>query len=375
MRVATTTTGRVLVEERDRAVLHLACRVRLGRDVRDLLELERALERDRQADMTAEIEEERRAVVPLRDLLDRVVAVEEVLDLLRQRVERVEDERQLFGRQRLAHLGELERDEEEQRDLRGERLRRSHRHLDAAPRVEHRVDLTRDLRAHHVRDRDRVRTHGARELHRLDRVAGLARLRDADHERGLVEHRVAVDPLGGDVVLDRDARPLLDRVARGDTGVIRGAGGEDDDAAQPTELVVVHPETLELEAAVADAVTDRVGDGLRLLVDLLEHEGLVAHLLRALVVPVELDDLSLDGLTACAALKNEAPDGSTSTMSPSSGNCTLPGVAQERGGIRGEERLVLGEADHHRAAEPGADELPGMLLVDDGEGEVPSSWP
>ena len=50
-------------------------------------------------------------------------------------------------------------------------------------RVEHGVDLARDLRAHHVRDRDRVRAHLPRELHRLDRVARLARLGDADHER------------------------------------------------------------------------------------------------------------------------------------------------------------------------------------------------
>ena len=47
--VATTTTGVSLGQQRDRAVLHLAGRVRVGRDVGDLLELERALERDRQA--------------------------------------------------------------------------------------------------------------------------------------------------------------------------------------------------------------------------------------------------------------------------------------------------------------------------------------
>ena len=69
--------GRPLLEQRDRAVLHLAGRVGLGRDVRDLLQLQRALERDRQADVAAEEEEERLLVEALRDLVDRVVAVEE----------------------------------------------------------------------------------------------------------------------------------------------------------------------------------------------------------------------------------------------------------------------------------------------------------
>ena len=49
---------RRLVEQRDRPVLHLAGRVGVGRDVGDLLQLQRALERDRQADVAAEVEEE-----------------------------------------------------------------------------------------------------------------------------------------------------------------------------------------------------------------------------------------------------------------------------------------------------------------------------
>ena len=78
----------------------------------------------------------------------------------------------------------------------------------------------------------------ARELHRCDRVARLARLRDADHERVLADDGVAVDPLARDVGLDRDARPLLDHVPPDDAGVVRGPAGDDDDAAQVVQLVV-----------------------------------------------------------------------------------------------------------------------------------------
>ena len=49
---------RGLVEQRDRAVLHLAGGVGVGGDVGDLLELQRALERHGQADVAADVEEE-----------------------------------------------------------------------------------------------------------------------------------------------------------------------------------------------------------------------------------------------------------------------------------------------------------------------------
>ena len=165
---------RPFLEQCDRAVLHLTRRVPLGRDVRDLFQLQGTFERDRQPDVPAEVEEERFVVEALRDVLDRVVGVEEALHLRRQVVQLVEDELDFFFRERVAALGELQADQEEQCDLRGEGLGGCDSDLEAGARVEHGIDLTRDLRAHHVRDRNRARTLFARELHRLDRVARLA---------------------------------------------------------------------------------------------------------------------------------------------------------------------------------------------------------
>ena len=99
------------------------------------------------------------------------------------------------------------------------------------------------------------------------------------------------------------ARPLLDHVAADDARVVGRAAGEQHDAAQVPQLLVVHAEPLEHEPAVADAVADRLGDGVGLLEDLLQHERLVAALLGALVVPVELDRLVLDG--ACRRARSE----------------------------------------------------------------------
>ena len=64
------TVGQVLADERDGAVLHLGGGVALGVDVGDLLELERALERDGEEREAAEEEEVLMARVAFGDLLD-----------------------------------------------------------------------------------------------------------------------------------------------------------------------------------------------------------------------------------------------------------------------------------------------------------------
>ena len=264
---------------------------------------------------------------------------------------------------RLPHLRELERDEEEQADLGREGLRGRDADLQPGARVEDRVDLARDLRAHHVRDRDGARAHLAGELHRGDRVARLARLRDPDHERAPVEHGIAVDPLRRDVVLDGYARPLLDRVAARDGSVVRRAGGEDHDAAQHPQRGVVDAEPVELEPAVAHAIADRLGDGFGLLVDLLQHERLEARLLGALVVPVELDELALDRAAVLGPQERGAVARDRDEVAVL-GEVHLARLAQERGRVRGEERLAAADADHERALMPRADEEPGMVAVD-----------
>ncbi len=141
---------------------------------------------------------------------------------------------------------------------------------------------------------ERVGARLPRETHRGQRVGGLARLRDADDERVPREDGVAVAPLARDVVLDGDARPFLDRVPRDDARVVRGAAGDDDDAPEVADLLVVEAEPVELEPPVADPVADRLLDRVRLLVDLLEHERLEAALLGRLVVPVDLVDGPVD---------------------------------------------------------------------------------
>ena len=208
-----------------------------------------------------------------------------------------------------------------------------------------------------------------RELHRLDRVAGLTRLRDADHERVRPDHRVAVDPLARDVRLDRQAAPLLDHVPADDAGVVGGAAGDDDDPAQRAQLVLVHPEAVLDEGSVPDAVADRDLEALGLLVDLLEHERLEALALGDLLVPVDPDLLELDraavlGADHAHAARRDLDDLAVVRVRHAAR------LGEERGQVRCEEVLAVAEADHHRRLAADADEPVGLVVVDHDEGEV-----
>src|SRR5664279_721934 len=199
----------------------------------------------------------------------------------------------------------------------------------------------------------------AREPHRVDRVARLTRLRDSDHERVLGEHRVAVDPLARDVGLDGHPRPLFDDVATDDAGVVRGARGDDHDAPQVAHLHLRQAERLEHQLVAADAISDRLAHRLRLLVDLLQHEGLVAALFGFFVVPVELFHL---GMLDLDAVLDEA-DGGRRDLDDIAvvGERSAARLAQERGDVRREEVLALAETHDERRLAPDTDEQIGIV--------------
>ena len=64
------------------------------------------------------------------DLLDRMVTVEEGLHLLRRRVELVDDELDLLLGDRPLHLGELQCEQVDERNLGGKRLGGGDAHLE-----------------------------------------------------------------------------------------------------------------------------------------------------------------------------------------------------------------------------------------------------
>ena len=135
------------------------------------------------------------------------------------------------------------------------------------------------------------------------------------------------------------------------------------------ELVLVHPEPVLDEDAVADAVADRDLEALGLLVDLLQHEGLVAVALGELLVPVDADLLELD---RAAVLGADHADSARRHLDDLAviGVGDAARLRQERGQVRGQEVLAVAETDHHRRLAADADEPVGLVVVDDHEREM-----
>ncbi len=187
------------------------------------------------------------------------------------------------------------------------------------------------------------------------------------------QYGIPVAPLARDVVLDGDACPFLDRVARDHARVVRGAAGDDDDAPEVPDLLIVEAEAVELKPPVPDAVADRLFDCVRLLVDLLQHERLEPALLRRFLVPVDLlhrtlHERSVSGREGRAV----GSDGDDLVVLD---ELHLPRVAEEGRGHRGEEHLAVAHANEERALVTSPDEQPLMRTVCDDEGEVAFELP
>ena len=149
--------------------------------------------------------------------------------------------------------------------------------------------------------------------------------------------------------------------------MVRGAAGDDHDPAQVADLELAQGERVE-QPVPADAVADRLGHGLRLLPDLLEHEGLVAALLGALVVPVDLLRLGCVDLRAVGeaadALGSHLDHLAVAWMEDD------PGLAEKRRDRGGEEVLAVAEPDDERRLVPDAGEQVRLVVVDRHDREV-----
>ncbi len=210
------------------------------------------------------------------------------LDLRRQLAHPRQHLGDLLREHRAADLREVHREDVLRHHLGRERLGRRHADLRTGVHVDHAVGLARERRADGVRHGEQAGTLATRVPGSLERVDRLAGLRDGERERVGPEDRIPVAELARDVDLDRQAGPVLDRVLRDETRVVRGAAGDDEDLVDLAQDVVGDAEVVEGELSVlVDAPDQRVPDRARLLVDLLQHEGVEAALLRSRDVPVD----------------------------------------------------------------------------------------
>ncbi|MDR8823023.1 hypothetical protein FEQ05_06775 [Burkholderia pseudomultivorans] len=128
-------------------------------------------------------------------------------------------------------------------------------------------------------------------LERRERVGGLARLRNHQHELARVRHRFAVAVFARDLDLGRDLRDRFEPVLRGQARVVAGAAREDQQAVDVRERG--GRGVAEQRRVERFGVRHRIADRARLLEDLLLHEVAIGAELDRAAVCADHADLAL----------------------------------------------------------------------------------
>ena len=357
-----------LDNQSERAMLELAGSIRLGMDIGNLLELQRTFERDIVVERTADVEDIFIEAILLCKRLDRLDIRKRLADLRRDFLELGHEFCDTLFWQRAQNLCHVEREHEEQDELRRVGFRRGDSDFRAGPGIEHLIRFTRDGRADDVRQCERLGAAALRLFERGQRIARLAGLGDDNQHRLFIDDRVAIAELGRDVHFDRDARELFDVVFAHEAGMVRRAAGNDIDFVEVVEIVgrpleLVHDDAL---AVFGDALAHRIANCLRLLVDFLEHEVLETALFGCLGIPVDLEDLLRHEL-ALAVRDDDGilfHDGHLAIVE----DIRAARPADDGRDVGCDEVLAVAEADDKRVVLLRADELVRMLAAHEDEG-------
>ena len=153
--------------------------------------------------------------------------------------------------------------------------------------------------------------------------------------------------------------------------MVRGPAGDDHDPPQFAQLVVGDPDVAELHGVADQAVGDGLRHGVGLLVDLLEHEGLVTALLGGGVVPVDIGDLALErrrrrGVDELGAGSRDRHDFVVADQ------LDLPRLTQERRDGGCDEALPVADAHHEWALLASRDKQVGVVRGHRDERVVPA---
>mmetsp|Transcript_28124 Transcript_28124/g.81105 ORF Transcript_28124/g.81105 Transcript_28124/m.81105 type:complete len:427 (-) Transcript_28124:629-1909(-) len=289
-------------------MLHLGRQEPLGVNVRDLLELQRALERHREVDPRAAEESVVSETEVLGNDLDLLVQrFKPRLDQVWHSIQGVAIAVKLPVGDEPALQGQLQRDHQERNHLPSEGLGRRDANLRAGVQVDAGIRGTRDAGADAVDDAHRHRLALLGDADRLEGVRGLAALRDGHDDVLRGDQGSPVAELAGVLHLHRQLRQALERVLADQPRVEGRAAGADDDPRgrghplqraeaivqgllqatklQPPELLTLVP----VEPA-AHGVPQRVW----LVHDLLEHEVPVARFLDLLKGHLQPNDWIVD---------------------------------------------------------------------------------
>ena len=222
------------------------------------------------------------------------------------------------------------------------------------------VRLSRDGASHHVDDSqclDAVRLALAQRFQAVRRLTGLA---DDDRQSIRCNGASAIPELRGDFDTDRDVGQVFKDILSDHADVVGGTASDDEDVVDRLDVIRGHAGRgeVDLVLVVGDGM-DGVLDGLRLFVELLEHEVLVSAAFGRFRVPGDLGQvldqrLAVDVVELDAALFQAGHLHIVDVIDFSR-------MVQNGGDVGGDVRTLPLFADNHRAAVAGAEDLAGII--------------
>ncbi len=187
----------LLVQQSDRAMLHLARGIGLRVEIGYLLQLQRALKRRRIGKAASDEEEAARVREIAGQRLDLLLLGKHRRKLAGNIHQRRGEPPLRIGLQIAAQLREIEAEQRQHRHLRGEGLRRRDADLRAGGGDQRLSHLAVDRRAAYIGDHQTLRTVLLREPRRVQRVRRLSRLGYEHRQRLLVYRDIPVPVLRG----------------------------------------------------------------------------------------------------------------------------------------------------------------------------------
>ena len=149
--------------------------------------------------------------------------------------------------------------------------------------------------------------------------------------------------------------------------MVGGAAGDHEHLVHVAQILIGQPLLVEHDPATLEVTEQGVGDGARLLGDLLEHEEVVAALLRRREIPVDVKRLAGAGVSVeVGDLVGVGGDHHHLVLAEFHG---VAGVLDERGHIGADEHLVGAHADHQRGGAAGGDDGAGVIGVGEDQRE------
>ena len=226
----------VFVDQRVRPMLHFAGRIAFRVNVGNLLQLERAFERDREMNAAPKKKKIVRAEQLACQIFVLLIVGQNRFELAGYAHQLMHERTRAVLGQTSAYFGEIEGQNGQRRQLAGERFGGGNADLRARMRVDSARGFARDHGADDVADGERLRTFLLGFALGGEGVRGFARLRNHDGQHVGRDDGIAIAELAAVIHFDGNARQLLDHEFARERRMPARSAGDDLDFLERREL-------------------------------------------------------------------------------------------------------------------------------------------